>query len=266
MKRLEKSGDSCLTTTTCTLQPQFKPMCMGWFNAGIIFQMKTVLLALMLPGLKSEVMSFTKDASSGLLFVITLIVCASTKDLVAATPKINGYFAATTRPVLSGGVTAKVYAAAQCVETISQKDCHSCLTIGYNNLQSCPPGAEGSSADAGCFLRYSDASFFAENSTIRITPNLQRGNSNLKTTIIGGVVGVICLLLILSVLLWYQSVRKANVAQRGDMLGLSKLQGPVIYSFKDLKSATRNFSEDSKIGEGGYGDVICPSNSYIKVN
>ena len=41
----------------------------------------------------------------------------------------------------------------------------------------------------------------------------------------------------------------------GDMLGLSKLQGPVTYSFKDLKSATRSFSEDSKIGEGGYGDV-----------
>ncbi|XP_063940617.1 cysteine-rich receptor-like protein kinase 3 isoform X2 [Daucus carota subsp. sativus] len=176
-------------------------------------------------------------------------------DLVAATPKINGYFAATTRPVSSGGVTSKVYAAAQCVETISQKDCQSCLTIAYNNLQNCPPGSEGSSADAGCFLRYSDASFFADNIIINITPYLRGGTSSSKTTIIGAVVGVLCILLILATLLWYQFVRKANVAQRGDMLGLSKLQGPVTYSFKDLKSATRSFSEDSKIGEGGYGDV-----------
>lgn len=104
-------------------------------------------------------------------------------DLVAATPKIHGYFAATTRPVFSGGVTSKVYAAAQCVETISQKDCHSCLTIGYNNLQSCPPGAEGSSADAGCFLRYSDASFFAEKSIISITPYLRGGISKSISTL-----------------------------------------------------------------------------------
>lgn len=41
----------------------------------------------------------------------------------------------------------------------------------------------------------------------------------------------------------------------GDILGIDKLQGPVIYNFKDLKSATRSFSEDSKIGEGGFGDV-----------
>ncbi|WOH15106.1 hypothetical protein DCAR_0934643 [Daucus carota subsp. sativus] len=159
-------------------------------------------------------------------------------DLVAATPKINGYFAATTRPVSSGGVTSKVYAAAQCVETISQKDCQSCLTIAYNNLQNCPPGSEGSSADAGCFLRYSDASFFADNIIINITPYLRGGTSSSKTTIIGAVVGVLCILLILAT-----------------RAGLSKLQGPVTYSFKDLKSATRSFSEDSKIGEGGYGDV-----------
>lgn len=41
----------------------------------------------------------------------------------------------------------------------------------------------------------------------------------------------------------------------GDILGENKLQGPVMYSFKELKSGTRSFSDDSKIGEGGYGDV-----------
>lgn len=41
----------------------------------------------------------------------------------------------------------------------------------------------------------------------------------------------------------------------GDLLGLSKLQGPVINSIKDMKSATRSFDEDSNRGKGGYGDV-----------
>ena len=33
------------------------------------------------------------------------------------------------------------------------------------------------------------------------------------------------------------------------------MQGQAIYRFKDLKSATKNFCEDSKIGEGGFGAV-----------
>lgn len=41
----------------------------------------------------------------------------------------------------------------------------------------------------------------------------------------------------------------------GDILGVTKLQGAVIYSYKDLKSATNNFSVEYKVGEGGFGDV-----------
>ncbi|WOH15086.1 hypothetical protein DCAR_0934621 [Daucus carota subsp. sativus] len=177
-------------------------------------------------------------------------------DLVAATPKIKGFFAATTRPVLNGGATGSVYAVAQCIETISRKDCQSCLTIGYNNIQSCPPASEASSADAGCFLRYSDASFFADKRVTNITPYLGKRNMRSKTAITWGVVGSLCfLLLIFGVFLWYQLVRRPNMADRGDIVGVDKLQGPVIYNFKDLKSATRSFSEDSKIGEGAFGDV-----------
>ncbi|KAK1401907.1 Cysteine-rich RLK (RECEPTOR-like protein kinase) 42 [Heracleum sosnowskyi] len=178
-------------------------------------------------------------------------------DLVSVTPKIDGFFAATTRPVFNGGVTTTVYAVAQCIENISQKDCQSCLRTGYSNIKSCPPASGGSSVDAGCFIRYSDSSFFPDNSIIDITPYLQgAGNSSSKMTIIGGAVGGICLLLlIMSVLLWYQLMRKRKIARRGDIFGLTKLQGPVIYSFSDLKSATKSFSEDFKIGEGGFGDV-----------
>lgn len=41
----------------------------------------------------------------------------------------------------------------------------------------------------------------------------------------------------------------------GDILGATELQGPNRYSYKDLKSATMNFSEENKLGEGGFGDV-----------
>lgn len=41
----------------------------------------------------------------------------------------------------------------------------------------------------------------------------------------------------------------------GNILGATELQGPNVYSYKDLKTATNNFSEENKLGQGGFGDV-----------
>lgn len=39
------------------------------------------------------------------------------------------------------------------------------------------------------------------------------------------------------------------------ILGATELRGPVNYKYSVLKSATRNFTEENKLGEGGFGDV-----------
>ncbi|KAL7230461.1 hypothetical protein ACSBR2_008856 [Camellia fascicularis] len=175
-------------------------------------------------------------------------------DLKIATPKINGFFAATKSEVVGGSTT--VYAVSQCAETISESTCQDCLTVAYANIQSCPPNADGRAVDAGCFLRYSDTAFFADNQTTNINPFLGGGGSSKKNAIIGGVVGGGGgLLLILAIILWYQLSRKSKLVRRGNILGASELQGPVIYSYKDLKSATKKFSEENKLGEGGFSDV-----------
>lgn len=175
-------------------------------------------------------------------------------DLKIATPKIIGFFAATKSEVVGGSAT--VYAVSQCAETISESTCQDCLTVAYANIQSCPPNADGRAVDAGCFLRYSDTAFFPDNQTTNINPFLGGGGSSKKNAIIGGVVGGGGgLLLILAIILWYQLSRKSKLVRRGNILGASKLQGPVIYSYKDLKSATKKFSEENKLGEGGFSDV-----------
>ncbi|CAL5368228.1 unnamed protein product [Camellia sinensis] len=162
-------------------------------------------------------------------------------DLKIATPKINGFFAATKSEVVGGSAT--VYAVSQCAETISESTCQDCLTVAYVNIQSCPPNADGRAVDAGCFLRYSDTAFFADNQTTNINPFLGGGGSSKKNAIIGGVVGGGGgLLLVVAIILC-------------NILGASELQGPVIYSYKDLKSATKKFSEENKLGEGGFSDV-----------
>ncbi|XP_027178637.1 cysteine-rich receptor-like protein kinase 2 [Coffea eugenioides] len=175
------------------------------------------------------------------------------KDLQLATPRINGYFAASKRQV---SPDVSVYGVAQCAETISESGCEDCLTVAYGNIQGCLPNADGRAIDAGCFLRYSQTSFFPDNQTTNITPFLGGGKSSKKKAIIGGVVGGAGLLIVaLALYLWYRLHRKPKAAQKGNILGATELQGPVTYNFNVLKTATNNFSEESKLGEGGFGEV-----------
>ncbi|XP_072958460.1 cysteine-rich receptor-like protein kinase 44 isoform X2 [Typha angustifolia] len=128
-------------------------------------------------------------------------------DLEVAVPRIKGFAAAVERD--------GVYAAAQCVETVSEEGCGNCLQVAVGNIQGCPPDKDGRAVDAGCFLRYSDTAFFGTNQTVDLTPFLESG----------------------------------------DILGATELQGPLTFNYKDLKTATNNFSEQNKLGEGGFGDV-----------
>ncbi|VFQ88141.1 unnamed protein product [Cuscuta campestris] len=59
-------------------------------------------------------------------------------ELQTATPKIDGFFAATKR-VVSGGSSggAAAYAVAQCAETISKSGCQDCLAVAHKNIQGC---------------------------------------------------------------------------------------------------------------------------------
>ena len=41
----------------------------------------------------------------------------------------------------------------------------------------------------------------------------------------------------------------------GEITGASKLDRPVTYKYKDLMFATKNFSPENKVGEGGFGTV-----------
>lgn len=128
-------------------------------------------------GSSIEVCSVNQSVSAASAF--NLVGGRLLKDLAAATPKIKSYFAVAKRQVFDGGVSEKasvtVYALAQCTDTVSQGDCRSCLTSAYTQIQTCLPQPAGSSVAAGCFLRYSVTSFFADNDITNIMPYVQEG-------------------------------------------------------------------------------------------
>ncbi|KAL6492888.1 hypothetical protein OROGR_032647 [Orobanche gracilis] len=173
-------------------------------------------------------------------------------DLQAATPSINGYFAASKRVVSNLNI---IYGVAQCAPTVSRGGCRGCLTAANEAIQDCLRFADARVVDAACFLRYSDTPFFAHNQTIDIASILrigeEGGHSSKDRATVGGVIGGASLVIISLVsLLWYS--RKAT---RGNILGATELQRPTVYNYKDLKAATNNFSEDYKVGEGSFGAV-----------
>ncbi|KAJ9702957.1 hypothetical protein PVL29_004629 [Vitis rotundifolia] len=144
-------------------------------------------------------------------------------DLEVATPRTDDFYVAYKKEVVGGG-GATVYGVAQCAETVSPSACQECLKVANGNINSCLPSTYGRAVDAGCFLRYSNTPFFADNQTTNITPFLEKG----------------------------------------DILGATELRGPVNYSYRDLKAATKNFSAENKLGEGGFGDVYkVKFNTYL---
>uniref|UniRef100_J3N896 Protein kinase domain-containing protein n=2 Tax=Oryza brachyantha TaxID=4533 RepID=J3N896_ORYBR len=109
-------------------------------------------------------------------------------------------------------------------------------------------------------MRYSSKPFFPGNATIDLAPYLRSpGKSNNKGVIIGGIVGGVIFLFLLGLLAIFFRLRRSRKLlkpRRGDILGATELQGPTSFYYQDLKVATNNFSENSKLGEGGFGDVF----------
>ncbi|KAJ0770753.1 putative protein kinase RLK-Pelle-DLSV family [Helianthus annuus] len=176
-------------------------------------------------------------------------------DLRTATPKTSDYYAASTRRVINGNRT--VYAIAQCNLNLSQSVCQECLNSRYSSLDACLPGTNGRAVDNGCFMRYSSTPFFGLNQTTNLTPFLGDGDSSKKRSVIGGVVGGVCfLLLVLAFSLWRLRSKNAISSHQDKSTGSTEmLHGPRKYSYGDLKIATDNFSDEHKLGGGVFGEV-----------
>ncbi|KAM0067947.1 putative protein kinase RLK-Pelle-DLSV family [Helianthus debilis subsp. tardiflorus] len=98
--------------------------------------------------------------------------------------------------------------------------------------------------------------FFRNNQTTDIAPFLlEEKSSSHKGAIIGGVVGGVggLFFVLAALLLWYR--RSTRTTPGGSLYGATELQGPKDYSYSDLKKATKDFREENKLGEGGFGDV-----------
>ncbi|KAJ9541262.1 hypothetical protein OSB04_027768 [Centaurea solstitialis] len=91
-----------------------------------------------------------------------------------------------------------------------------------------------------------------ENTTQDICQNcLETAGSSKLGVIVGATVGVGIFLLISASSFWYKLRKKSKKDEDA-----SELQGVKKFRYEDLQSATHNFSEEYRVGKGGYGEVF----------
>ncbi|GKV41759.1 hypothetical protein SLEP1_g49251 [Rubroshorea leprosula] len=159
----------------------------------------------------------------------------------------------------SPDVFGKIYALVQCSPDLSQEDCSNCLAKAIDRVSNCGGNTGCRIQQPSCNLRYETYPFFQAVDDIPQPsspppPTEGKGNDTTRRTIIisvvASVVGVLLLVLCIWIILRLRKP-KETVETADEMIKAESLQ----YDFATVKAATNNFSDENKLGQGGFGAV-----------
>ncbi|CAL2228042.1 unnamed protein product [Prunus armeniaca] len=168
-----------------------------------------------------------------------------------------------------------IYALAQCTPDIDKQNCSSCLKKSVTEIPICCGGKNGGRVlKPSCNLRYENNSFFAskDDSSVDIpasAPKEAKKKSNTKQTVIIIVVVLVVLVTIFSSICFFFRVKKRRVKLEQDENSEEvSLVESLQYDFETIRSATDDFSDANKLGQGGFGAVYkgrLANGTYIAV-
>ncbi|KAL6888798.1 hypothetical protein ACP4OV_009824 [Aristida adscensionis] len=173
----------------------------------------------------------------------------------------------------SGGESQVMYGLAQCTRDLGAADCRRCL-IGFVADLSiwCPNNTMGAVKGYSCYVRYQ----IGDPLDITIPPPLPGPSppppAGPKAGLVAGVaVGSVAVVICIIVLVWFLLQRRRRRRARELELDglddeplkdeLEKGAGPKPFRYSELAAAASFFSDDQKLGEGGFGSVY---RGYLK--
>ncbi|KAM2366606.1 hypothetical protein TB2_005024 [Malus domestica] len=165
-----------------------------------------------------------------------------------------------------------LYSLGQCTQDLSAAVCDRCFRIAIAQLPSCCSGKQGGRVlFPSCNVRYEIYPFYDENATAPEPapgappppppPPPPKGKSKIATSTIVAIVVPISVSVLLFVVGYCCITRRARKKYKAaatnepsgenDITTVESLQ----FDFATIQAATSNFSDDRKLGEGGFGQV-----------
>ncbi|XP_074302853.1 cysteine-rich receptor-like protein kinase 8 [Silene latifolia] len=154
----------------------------------------------------------------------------------------------------------KLYSLGQCNPYLTEDDCDRCLK---NAIAQLPKMYGARVLQPSCNVRYEFNHFYSEaintafflpnstNSIVPVTNGKQKRRSHAAViAAVSIVVGVMLLLLCTYLCIYLQKRRKSRLGFE-EITATESLQ----FDFRTIREATNNFSNDNKLGQGGFGSV-----------
>ncbi|CAL4901418.1 unnamed protein product [Urochloa decumbens] len=169
-----------------------------------------------------------------------------------------------------------VYGMAQCTRDLAAGDCNSCLVGAVASLPSCCSVKRGGQVIyPSCAIRFEEAPFYniqAAEAAMSPTPAAPPGggpvngsngsNHTVRTALLVSIPVAVALVVVLLAALClckrnrkpHQHVQIAIASSHADDEEMRSSES-LLYDLNTLRAATNNFSEENKLGEGGFGPV-----------
>ncbi|KAJ0693559.1 putative protein kinase RLK-Pelle-DLSV family [Helianthus annuus] len=157
-----------------------------------------------------------------------------------------------------------IYGLAQCTPDLTSEQCGNCLRDMVARLNGCCRVKLGVRIlSPKCNIRYEDHLFY-ENVNVTISPPSQgqpplvipaRKDTSLTLIVTSMVMATSAFVMIVVSICIFAMLRKKKLLEKSIENKLSRIVEFSEYDFHTVKKATNDFSEDNKIGHGGFGVV-----------
>ncbi|XLU32500.1 hypothetical protein S245_068566 [Arachis hypogaea] len=179
-----------------------------------------------------------------------------------------------------------LYCMAQCTDNLTPRDCASCLTEAITELTPCCGGKQGGRVlFPSCFVRYELYPFYnalapspsPSAGIVPPPPATNSSNSGGSSGLSSGTIVAIVVPIAVAVLLFVAGVcflirrrarKKHDSAQDPQTVTEISSIDSLRFDLSTIEAATKKFSQDNKLGEGGFGEVykgLLPSGQEVAV-
>ncbi|XP_038690295.1 cysteine-rich receptor-like protein kinase 10 isoform X2 [Tripterygium wilfordii] len=154
-----------------------------------------------------------------------------------------------------------LYSLVQCTPDISEAGCKTCMEIATGSLPYCCTGKQGGRfLLPSCYARFGLYPFYQVNATDRPPSPNSKGKRKISSQVIIAIVVPILVSMVLVVVgIGFIRRRKArknyNIAEERNVGDEMTHIGSLQFDFDTIEAATNYFSDDNKIGRGGFGEV-----------